>query len=180
VVHERVVRIGGEYLSPSTVSTDWQVRGIADLNQDSQPDILWHNQTNGMLYVWFMDGVARAGSSYLDPSGVSTDWRVAQVADFNGDGQADVLWHNQMNGLLYVWFMTGTARNGGTYVSPSSVSTDWQVAQVADFNADGQADVLWHNQLNGLLYVWLMNGTVRNGGVYLNPSSVSTDWQIRH
>jgi len=172
------VRNGAAYLDPSSVSTDWQVAQVADFNADHKPDVLWHNQTNGLLYVWFMNGTVRNGGAYLDPSSVSTDWQVAQVADFNADGKPDVLWHNQMNGLLYVWFMNGTVRNGGAYLDPSSVSTDWQVAQVADFNADGKPDVLWHNQTNGLLYVWFMDGSVRNGAAYLDPSSVSTDWRV--
>jgi len=83
----------------------------------------------------------------------------APELDFNGDGKPDILWHNQANGLLYVWFMDGAERSGGGYLSPSTVSTDWQVCGVDDFNADGSPDLLWHNQTNGLLYAWFMNGS---------------------
>jgi hypothetical protein len=170
-------RTGGAYLSPSSVSTDWQIGQVVDFNGDGKPDILWHNQTDGTLYVWLMNGTARTAAGYL-PDTVSTDWQIRGGADFNGDGKPDILWHNQTSGLLFVWFMNGTMRTGGAYLSPSSASTDWQIGQVVDFNGDGKPDILWHNQTDGTLYVWLMNGTARTGGGYL-PDIVSADWQIR-
>ena len=32
----------------------WQVRGAEDFSGDGQPDLLWHNQATGQLYVWFL------------------------------------------------------------------------------------------------------------------------------
>ncbi len=115
-----------------------------------------------------MNAATRAGGSYLAPSAVSSDWQVASVADFNADGQRDLLWHHQPSGALYVWFMNGTTRIGGRYLTPSSVPSDWQIKGVADFNADGQRDLLWHHQPSGALQVWFMNGTTRIGGGYLH------------
>ena len=30
-------------------------------------------------------------------------------ADFNGDGQLDILWQNSVNGQRVIWFMNGTS-----------------------------------------------------------------------
>ena len=34
-------------------------------------------------------------------------WRIAQVGDANGDGNADVIWHNRSTGQVAVWLMDG-------------------------------------------------------------------------
>ena len=50
----------GSYLTPRSFSdTLWQIRGVADLNKDGQPDLLWHHQGTGDLYVWFLNGLDR-------------------------------------------------------------------------------------------------------------------------
>ena len=84
----------------------------------------------------------------------------AQASDLNADGRGDLLWHHQATGELYVWLMNGTVAANGSYLSPARVADlGWQIRGLADFNADGKLDVLWHHQTTGDLYVWLMAGT---------------------
>ena len=66
-------------------------------------------RTTGDLYVWFLDGTVTSGGSYLTPKSFSdTRWQIRGVADFDGDGKPDLLWHHQVTGDLYVWFMNGS------------------------------------------------------------------------
>jgi hypothetical protein len=44
------------------------------------------------------------------------------VADFNGDRKPDLLWHHQVTGELYFWYMDGLTMTSGGYMSPSRVS----------------------------------------------------------
>ena len=183
-----VVVGGGGYLTPSRFAdTRWQIRGISDFNGDGQKDILWHHQADGRLYVWFMNGLTVTSGSYLTPSAFAdTQWVIRGVADFNADGKSDVLWHHQGDGSLYVWFLGGTngvVTQSGSYLTPSAFAdTQWKIVQVADFNADGKNDVLWHHQGSGALYVWFLgglNGVVTQTGGYLTPAAFTdTSWKV--
>ena len=64
-------------------------------------------------------------------------------------------------------------------VNPGTFGSAWDVAGVADFNADGVDDILWRHQShkNGPNRIWLMNddGT-RNQTV--NPGSLGLAWDV--
>ena len=172
----------GAYLTPDRFAdTRWQIRGIADLNADGHSDLLWHHQKSGELYVWFMNYTVAIDGSYLTPGRLAdTSWQIRGLSDFNGDGRADLLWHNQKTGSLYVWLMSGTTAADGSYLTPSRFAdTSWQIRGLSDFNGDGQGDILWHHQKTGSLYVWFMHGTVAASGSYLSPSRFAdTRWRI--
>jgi hypothetical protein len=170
---------GQGYLTPSWMPTAWQVRAIADFNADSSPDLLFHNQVDGSLYVHFMHGAVRTGGSSLSPSGVAPDWQIAGVADFNADGKPDLLWRHSASGQLYIWYMDGTMAIGGASPNPATVPTPWEIRGLADFNGDGRTDILLHNQSTGSLYAYFMDGITRIGGASLSPSGVPPQWQIR-
>lgn len=36
---------------------------------------------------------------------------------------------------------------------------NWSIAAVADMNADGKPDIIWHNRSTGQNVIWFMNGT---------------------
>jgi len=76
------------------------------------------------------------------------------VADFNGDGKADILWRDA-SGQNAVWFQNGTATTSSAIIP--SATTDWTVGWVGDSNGDGKADIVWR-RTDGTTAVWLMNG----------------------
>jgi len=53
----------------------------------------------------------------------------------------------------------------------------WTMAEVRDVDGDSKADLVWRNNTNGMVAIWLMNGlTITSVGF---PGSSSTDWEIQ-
>jgi|RhiMethySRZTD1v2_1073278.scaffolds.fasta_scaffold00037_36 VCBS repeat protein len=65
-------------LNPSQVSggSVWQIKGLADFNQDGRLDLLWQH-ADGYVAVWYLDGATVIGSAYLNPDRVPANtWQV--------------------------------------------------------------------------------------------------------
>jgi hypothetical protein len=178
---------GSTYLGPGLLSNNtvsdlnWQIRAVADFNGDSSPDLLWQHDLTGMLVVWVLDGMRLVEARVLSPSTVSdTNWKVEGAADFNADGQQDLLWRNRATGELVVWYMNGTTLTSGAPLSPGVVADrNWEIRALADINDDGSPDVIWQRRSDGWLSAWLMNGVTMMSGAGFQPAQVAdTAWRI--
>jgi hypothetical protein len=162
----------------TSVGTNWQIAGSGDFNGDGYSDIMWRS-TDGRITNWlgtasggFTDNVANAYN------GVSLDWHVAGIGDFNGDGRDDILWLNS-DGRVTDWLSTangGYAPNSANFYT--SLGTNWHVAAIGDFNADSVDDILWRNNA-GQITNWLGTASgafTDNAANALN--SVDTHWHV--
>jgi hypothetical protein len=141
-----------------------------DFTGDSKPELTWQNAiTSGQVYSWFLSpNLTFAGGTFLIddpsiPSGVG--WTVVGTSDFSGDGKADLLWQNTLNGQVKLFIM-----NGATKVGEQPITTNlvWKIVATGDMNNDGHADIVWQNFATGQVYVWYMTSS---GGVasFFNP-----------
>ena len=100
------------------------------------------------------------------------------VADFDGDGQTDVLVQDSSSGQLWIYL---TAANGTSFISggsPVVVPGGWSVVGVADFNADDRADVLVQDG-SGLLYTYITaaGGITFNSGASGSPVTIPSGFE---
>ena len=89
------------------IDNSWHVVGIGDFNGDRRDDILLRNDGGTII-----DFLANPNGGFSDNSSrlfttVGTDWHVASIGDFNGDGIDDILWRND-NGAIFDFLGTET------------------------------------------------------------------------
>jgi FG-GAP-like repeat len=174
------ILLGAATLNYSPVDTRWKIRGVADVNGDGKADIIWQHD-DGWLAVWLMNGFNAAATLMLSvPRMSDTNWVIAGAGDVNGDGKADLVWQNEANGGLGVWYLVGA-----TVVDQKALSVDrasslsWKIHGVGDVNADGMADLLWQNESTGEVAVWYLNGFVVLGGQLLSiPNVGDLSWNM--
>ena len=143
----------------SVPDTRWNVAGVGDFNGDGKSDILWRHASTGENYIYFMNGTTVLGSSTYTDQVTDTNWGVAGVGDFNGDGKADILWRNASTGEDYIFFMNGATVLGSSTYTNTVPDMNWKIVDVGDHDNDGKSDILWRNTATGENYVFFMNGT---------------------
>jgi hypothetical protein len=153
---------------PALPNVQYSIRGTADFNGDGFTDILWRNDTTGVVAIWLMNGTSYVSTVNL-PS-VALPWTIAGTGDFNDDGRMDIVWHNNSTAANAIWFMDGTAYQSTLNIQ-SIPNTAYVIAAIADYNGDHHPDILWHNTTTGANAIWLMNGTAL--GTIANLPTVS-------
>jgi hypothetical protein len=133
------VKIGGGYTNAQagayTSTTGWQVQGAGDFNGDGKSDILLRDAETGRMAIWTMNGVKVTSSAYTSVDAgaytSSAGLQVSAIADYNGDGKADILLRDVETGQTRVWVMNGSqvTSDTATDVSPGTYtpSTGWSV-----------------------------------------------------
>jgi hypothetical protein len=127
-----------------------------DFDADNKSDLLFQRNPNSAhpdVMVELLNGATIAASGTIStPKG----WHVVAAADFNVDGNEDIVLQNDETGTPQIWLMNGTTRT--STVTLPGTSDDWHVIAADDFNGDGQPDLLFQND-NGAVSIWTMNGT---------------------
>ena len=128
----------GEYVSGADVAavnldTAWQIKGVADMNKDANPDLIWHHATTGRAHIWFLNATGNyvSGTNVANVN-LATSWKIKGVADVNSDSNPDLVWHNSSSGRTHTWFLNATGNYvSGTNALDTNLATTWQINAVS-------------------------------------------------
>jgi hypothetical protein len=160
---------------------DWQLRASADMDGDGQKDLVFQHK-QGYLAVWTMSGDQMTDARLLNPGRLTDlDWRLMTAGDLDGDGHADLVFEHTRTGALAAWLMDRTSLREGVPFGPGRVTDlDWRIVATADLNADGKSDLVWQHKSQGLLSIWLMNGSqLLAGSSFSVPGPSDPAWAVR-
>jgi lysophospholipase L1-like esterase len=148
----------------------WRLVGIADLNGDGNPDLLWQEEISGDIYYWLMNGTQMTSGGYFPQgqSGLLTGWELIGAADLNRDGHPDLLWQETASGNIYYWIMNGVQMVQGGYFpgAANGLTEDLRLVGTMDVNGDGLPDLLWQEITTGKILYWIMSGTQMTSSFY--------------
>ena len=166
--------IGREVEDPN-----WSIVDTGDFNDDGNIDIIWQNQAADQILAWYLDGQGGIESEALIGRDlVDSNWEIQAVADFNGDGNADLLLRNGSSGENVLWQM-----DGGTIITESPFGreipdADWRIEGARDFDSNGTVDVLLRNASAGQTVLWSMADTTTIGSELLISNVPGAESQI--
>lgn len=158
---------------------NWQIVATGDQNNDGQSDQLWRNSANGQLRWQRFD----RNNNLLAPVDLYTvgdfSWSIGGTADFDRDGQLDILWYNRVSGEVGWWLMNGAQIRDVAMLPTVGGPGAWNPVGTADANGDGQIDILWRNDSTRSTGWWLMNGKAIQSVAYLFPDEPDNNQQVK-
>ncbi len=129
---------------------------VRAFNSEGQTAIVWQNDVRKEAAVWFMDRTRFLSAAWLSTN-TGQDWRIAGLADFNRDGQPDLLWRSPSTGRNELELLNDLSLPVRQPI-PSSLS-GFEIAGTGDFDGDGYPDIVWRNPAWNQTAVWFMEGT---------------------
>src|SRR5205823_3184337 len=132
------------------------------------------SQAIGAVSILFGNGAGGFPGSISVALGAGTNPQFVAVADFNGDGNLDLVIANQGSNNVSILLGNGVGKFSGP--ANFAVETDPSSLAIADFNGDGNLDLAVANR-GGSVSILLGNGT----GSFSAPTGVGAghdNWSV--
>ena len=150
--------MNGAQISASALFTapaGFKLLGTGDFDGNGRAELLWSG--NGSIYSSTFTGTGFAGALI---GSHDVGWIAAAADDINGDGNADIIWHNPQQDRLAYWLMNGAHIGGSALLSAPAGFT---LLGTGDLDGNGRAELLWSG--NGAIYRSTFTGTGFEGAL---------------
>lgn len=113
---------------PGEANTSWVPKGVADIDGNGSPDIVWRG--SGHNVVWFMSG-SIVSSTMQMPLVNDAAWDIAKISDMNDDQIPDLVWHNNSTGASTIWLLSPDVEGlyAGALFLPTVSDTNWHIQE---------------------------------------------------
>lgn len=157
----------------------WEIVGTGDFNGDGNTDLLWHNTAADQIVTWYMDGNGGIESESLVGRSIGdSQWEIVATADFNGDGNTDILLRHGTVGQNILWEMDGTSIINESSFGRDVPDTQWRIEGARDVDGNGTVDVLLRQREAGQGLIWSMADKTTIGSEFLVAGTPSSNSQL--
>ncbi len=126
--------------SPATsLAAGYVPIATGDFNADGYADVVWSDGHSLSMRL----AQAGGGASWQVVGDYPATWKIAGVADIDGDGKDDLLWYNPTPNRFAYWRMSGSTITSVS--ATTSLAAGYVPIATGDFNGDGYGDVVWSN-----------------------------------
>jgi hypothetical protein len=186
----RAIELRNSQNQPMALTEDWRIAATGDLDRDGIADLVLHSPQRDEVQIWRLqaDGQVQPISVQGPNSQIlrtgNRDWQLVGLADLTGDQQLDLVWQNRNADAVAFWQLNAQQqvtqydvlrdRQGNLLKTGNS---NWQIQGVADFDGDGDRDLLYRlPALNHTAIVRLEQTTFIDA--HLIAAAPGPDWTI--
>jgi hypothetical protein len=135
--------IRGKYHAPREMRgaprANLVIAGVADMNGDFTPDIIWRDTSSGAQGIWLL---TPAGTPTFSPlPNVPMTEELVLVSDIDSNGSQDIVYRTIATGALYARRVVGSTLAAA--VAITTPGPGWKLAAAPDYNGDFNTDRLW-------------------------------------
>ncbi len=176
---------------------DWQIKATSDFNNDGKTDILWQQKGTGKIELWEMNAnvITQKTALYTMNNGVKTllstlgGWDIVGLANSRKGPDAPIdrglIMQDRTSGELLQWQLKGGEVMLGTSGPVKTAlgldlkpGGDWNAIQIADFNNDGNSDILLQNKTTGLMAVWQLKNNLVSDIKAIGTLAPTGPWSV--
>ena len=158
--------------------TGWSLVGVCDVDHADGGDLLWLKESTGQLAVWFLGTDGQRKSAVVMNNTAPSGWVIAALGDINNSGGDDILWRNEVDGRMAVWFLTTGGQRDSAVIMNNLAISGWNVCGLINIDNTAGDDIMWRYTPTDQLAVWFMSTAgQRTNAVILSALAPST-WDI--
>ena len=165
-------------------STGWNLVGTgwfdhAPGDGDHTPEAVWFHGPSGTVGLWKLDDDCGYEIKIVGTVDPTAGWRIAAIANVDGDLDDDIVWFNDLTGMVMAWIMNGDDVGGTSVVGQVPPSTSWMLETSADYDDDGTDDLFWWDQATGRTGWWrIVQGTLQTTMITSHVVPDSSGWRV--
>jgi len=166
-------------------SSGWKFFGTgwfdhAPNDGDHTPEAVWIHGPSGTHALWSLEDDCSFEAKTLGVVAPGTGWYLSAIANVDGDLDDDLVWRNDLTGLVVAWIMDGDDLVGSSVIGQVPLTSTWVLETALDLDDDGVDDLIWWDPASGGMGWWKLAARTFAGATvmpYVVPQS--SGWRIR-
>jgi len=142
---------------------------------DGVREILLQSPASRQLLLWALGAGSNSEPIRLTPVmankkqefAPASQWLVQGTADFDGDGQVDLLARDSATGAMVVWRLLGSTVVSTHPLAAVPSNPAWTIGGVIEGPTPGTTRIVAQNRVNRRILTWNLNGFTLAGSQYL-------------